>query len=75
VSAPVQGLGEQWAQPPNVTGYPPATAAFRDETRVSPAQAGGPSLTGGDAGWEAGPAYGERSPLVADDQAGRRGTP
>ena len=73
VSAPVQGLGEQWAQPPNVTGYPPATAALRDETGVSPAQASGPPPTGGDAGWEAGPAYGERSPLVADDQAGRRG--
>jgi hypothetical protein len=73
-SAPVQGLGEQRARPPNVTGYPPATAALGDETRVSPAQASGPPSTGGDAGWEAGPAYGERSPLVADDQAGRRGT-
>ena len=74
VSAPVQGLGEQWAQPPDVTGYPPATAPLGDETRVSPAQASGLPPTGGDAGWEAGPAYGERSPLVADDQAGRRGT-
>jgi len=30
---------------------------------------------GGDPAWEAGPAYGERNPLVTDDQTGRRGTP
>jgi hypothetical protein len=73
VSAPVQGLDEQWARPPDVTGYPPATPPYGDETRVSPAQASG-LLSTGDPGWEAGPAYGERGPLVADDQAGRRGT-
>jgi hypothetical protein len=73
VSAPVRGLGEQWAQPSDVAGYPPATAALGDETRVSPAQASGLPPTGGDPGWDAGPAYGERSPLVADDQAGRKG--
>ena len=29
---------------------------------------------GGDPAWQAGPAYGERSPLLTDDQAGRQGT-
>ena len=72
--APVRGPGEQWAQPSDVTGYPPATAHSGDETRVSAAQASGLRPTGGDPGWRAGPAYGERSPLVADDQAGREGT-
>jgi hypothetical protein len=71
---PVRGLDEQWAQPSDVAGYPPATAPYGEETRVSPAQASGLPPTGGDPGWEAGPAYGERSPLVADDQAGRKGT-
>jgi hypothetical protein len=74
VSAPVRGPGEQWAQPPNVTGYPPATAPYGDQTGASPAQPNGLPPTGGDPAWEAGPAYGERSPLVADDQAGRKGT-
>ena len=72
--APVRGPGEQWAQPSDVAGYPLATAPYGEETRVSPAQASGLPPTGGDPGWEAGPAYGERSPLVADDQAGRKGT-
>ena len=71
--APVRGRGEQWAQPSDVVGYPPATAPNRDQTGVSAAQASGlpPS---GDPGWEAGPVYGERSPLVAGDQAGRKDT-
>jgi hypothetical protein len=73
-SAPVRGLGEHWAQPSDVAGYPPATAPYGGETRVSPAQASGLPPTGGDPGRYAGPAYGERSPLVADDQAGRKGT-
>jgi hypothetical protein len=73
-SAPAREPGEKWAQPPGITGYPPATAPNGDETGISPAQASGPPPTGGDPGWEAGPAYGERSPLVADDQAGRKGT-
>ena len=72
--APVRGPGEQWAQPPDVAGYPSATAPNGDETRTSPAQASGLPPTGGDLVWEAGPAYGERSPLVADDRAGRKGT-
>jgi hypothetical protein len=71
--APVRGGGEQWAEPSDVAGYPPATAPLGDETGISPAQAGGLPPTGGP-GWEAGPAYGERSPLVAGDQAGRQGT-
>jgi hypothetical protein len=71
--APVRGLGEQWAQPSDVAGYPPATTPNGEETGVSPAQARGLPPTGGDPGREASPAYGERSPLIADDQAGRKG--
>jgi hypothetical protein len=73
-SAPVRGPSEQWAQPSDVTGYPPATAPYGDEARVSAAQASGLPPTGGEPGRGAGPAYGGRSPLVADDQAGSRGT-
>jgi hypothetical protein len=72
--ASVRGLGEQWAQPPNVISYPPATAPYGDQTEAAPAQASGLPPSGGDLGWETGPANGERSPLVADDQAGRKGT-
>jgi hypothetical protein len=74
VPAAAPGPGEKWAQPSDVTGYPPAAAPYGDETRVSPAQASGLPPTGGDPDWDTGPAYGERSPLVADDQAGRKGT-
>ena len=73
-SAPVRGRGEQWAQPSDVVGCPSATAPNGDQTGVAPAQASGLPATGADPGWEAGPAYGERSPLVAGDQAGRKGT-
>jgi hypothetical protein len=72
--APVRGPGEQWGRPSDVAGYPLATAPYGEETRIPPAQASGPPPAGGDPGWEDGPAYGERSPLVADDQAGRKGT-
>jgi hypothetical protein len=72
--APVRGPGEQRAQPSDVGGYPPATAPNGDETGVPAAQPSGLPPTGGDPGWEAGPAFGERSSLVADDQAGRKGT-
>ena len=72
--APVRGLGERWVQPADVAGYAPATAPNGDETGVPAAQASGLPSTGGDPGWEAGPAYGERSPLTAEDQAGRKGT-
>jgi hypothetical protein len=72
-SAPVRGLGEQWDQPSDMAGYPPATAPNGDQTRVPPAQASGLPPTGGDPGREAGPVYGERTPLVTDGQAGRQG--
>jgi hypothetical protein len=68
-AAAEQGPGGRWAQPSDLASYPPATAAgVSDQT---------PGLSvpgGGDRAWEAGPVYGERSPLVTDDQAGRQGT-
>jgi len=72
-SAPVRGLGEQWAPSSDVLGYQPATAPLGDETRVPPTQASNLPPTG-EPGREDGPAYGERSLLVTDDQAGRQGT-
>jgi hypothetical protein len=72
--APVQGLDRHWAQPSDVANYPPAATPNGDETEVSPAQASGLPPAGGDPGWEAGPAYGEQSPLVAGDQAAREDT-
>jgi hypothetical protein len=72
--APVRGPGEQWGQPSDVAGYPLAAAPYGEETRVPAAQASGLPPAGGDPAGEASPAYGERSPLVADDQAGRKGT-
>src|SRR5690242_4906436 len=56
--APVRGLGERWVQPADVAGSAPATAPNGDETGVPAAQASGLPSTGGDPGWEAGPAYG-----------------
>jgi hypothetical protein len=73
--AVTQGLSGQRAQSPDVASYPPATAAGVSEQTPGPAAPGsGLPPAGGDPAWEAGPAYGERSPLVTDDQAGRRGT-
>ena len=73
--AATQGLSGQWAQPSDMASYPPATAAgVSDQTPGLSAPASGLPPTGGDPAWEAGPAYGERSPLVTDDQAGRQGT-
>ena len=55
--------------------YPPATATgVGNQTPGLSGPASGLPPTGGDPAWEAGPAYGERSPLVTDDQAGRQGT-
>ncbi len=71
--AATQGLSGQWAQPSDVAGSPPATAALRDETLGLSAPASGLPPTGGDPAWEAGPAYGERGALVTDDQPGRQG--
>jgi hypothetical protein len=73
--AATQGLSEQWAQPADRASYPPATAAgVSDQTPGLSAPASGLPPAGGDLAWEAAPAYGERSPLVTDDQAGRQGT-
>ena len=73
--AATQGLSGQWAQPSDMDSYPPATAAgVSDQTPGLSGPASGLPPTGGDPAWEAGPAYGERSPLVTDDQAGRQGT-
>jgi hypothetical protein len=73
--AATQRLSGQWAQPSDMDSYPPATAAgVSDQTPGLSGPASGLPPTGGDPAWEAGPAYGERSPLVTDDQAGRQGT-
>ena len=73
--AATQGLSGQRAQPPDMASYPSATAAgVSDQTLGLAVPASGLPATGGDPAWEAGPAYGERSPLVTDDQAGRQGT-
>ena len=73
--AATQRLGGQWAQPSDMDSYPPATAAgVSDQTPGLSGPASGLPATGGDPAWKAGPAYGERSPLVTDDQAGRQGT-
>ena len=73
--AATQGFGGQWPQPSDVVGYPPATGGVSDETAGVSAPASGLPPAGGDRAWEAGPAHGERNPLVTDDQAGRQGTP
>jgi len=68
-------LGGQWAQPSDLASYPPATAAgIGDQTPGRSVPASGLPSTSGDPAWEAGPAYGERNPLVTDDQAARQGT-
>src|SRR5580693_2151196 len=73
--AATRGLSGQWAQSSDVDSYPPATAAgVSDQTPGLSAPAGDLPPAGGDPAWEADAAYGERSPLVADGQAGRRGT-
>ena len=73
--AATQGLSGQRAQPSDRAGYPPAAAAdVSDQTPGLSATASGLPAAGGDPAWEADPAYGERSPLVTDDQAGRQGT-
>lgn len=74
--AATQRLSGQWAQPSDMDSYPPATAAgVSDQTPGLSGPASGLPATAGDPAWKAGPAYGERSPLVTDDQAGRQGTP
>ena len=74
-AAATQGLSGQRAQPSGMASYPPATAAgVSDQAPGLSVPASGLPPAGGDPAWEAGPAYGERSPLVTDDQAGRQGT-
>ena len=73
--AATQGLSGQWAQPSDMDSYPPATAAgVSDQTPGLSGPTSDLPPAGGDPAWEADPAYGERSPLVTDDQAGRQGT-
>jgi hypothetical protein len=73
--AATQGLSGQWAPPSDLVSYPPATTAgVSDQTPGLSVSASGLPPAGGDPAWEAGPAYGERNPLVTDDQTGRRGT-
>ena len=73
--AATQRLSGQWAQPSDMASYPPATATgIGDQTPGLSGPASGLPPTGDDPAWEAGPAYGERSPLVTDDQTGRQGT-
>lgn len=73
--AATQEHSGQWAQPSDMASYPPATAArVSDQTPGHSGPASGLPPAGGDPAWPAGPAYGERSPLVTDDQAGRQGT-
>jgi hypothetical protein len=73
-AAPAAGQGPsgQWAQPPDVAGCPPS--GISDQTLGLSAPAGGPPPAGDDPAWKVGPAYGERTLLVTDDQAGRQGT-
>jgi hypothetical protein len=74
--AATQGLSGQSAQPSDMASYPPATAAgISNQTPGLSGPASGLPPAGDDPAWEAGPAYGERSPLVTDGQAGRQGTP
>jgi hypothetical protein len=73
--AAAQELSGQWAQPSDVAASSPATGGVSDETVRLSAPAGGLPPAGGDRAWEAGPAYSERNPLVADDQADRQDTP
>jgi hypothetical protein len=72
--AATQGLSGQRAQPSEMVGYQPKAAGASDQTLSRSAPAGGLPPTGGDPAWEAGPAHGQRSPLVTDDRAGRQGT-
>jgi hypothetical protein len=72
--AATQGLSGQWAPPSDVASYPPATAAgIGDQTPGLSVPASGLPPAGRDPAWEAGPAYGERNPLVTDDQTPRQG--
>jgi hypothetical protein len=73
--APAHGLSGQWTPPSGMASYPPATAAgVSDQTPGLSVPASGLPATGGNPAWDGGEAYGERNPLVTDDQAARQGT-
>jgi len=72
--AATQGLSGQWVPPSDLASYPPATGAgVSDKTPGLSVPVSGLPPVGGDPAWEAGPAYGERNPVVTDDQAPRQG--
>jgi hypothetical protein len=73
--AAAQELSGQRAEPSDIASYPAVTAGVSDQTLDLSAPASGLPPAGGDPVGEAGLAYGERTPLVSDDQAGRQGTP
>jgi hypothetical protein len=68
-------LSGQWAEPSDMASYQPATAAGgADQTLGLSAPVSDLPLADGEPVWAAGPAYGQRTPLVTDNQAGRQGT-
>ena len=72
--AATQEPSGQWVPLMVMASYPPATAAgIGDQTPGLSVPASGLPPTSGDPAGEAGPAYGERNPLVTDDQAARQG--
>jgi hypothetical protein len=69
------GASGQWAQPADLAGYPPpAATGSSDEPPNLSAPATSLPSTGSDPASQAGPAYGEPSPLISDDRPGRQGT-
>jgi hypothetical protein len=73
--AATHGVNGQWAPPSDLASYPPATAAgIGDQAPGLSVPASGQAPISDDPASEAGPAYGERNPLVTDDQAARQGT-
>jgi ElaB/YqjD/DUF883 family membrane-anchored ribosome-binding protein len=73
--AATQELSGPWAEPSDEADYPPATGGAGDAALGLSDPASDLPPVGGDQAWKAGPAYGERNPLVTDDQADRQGTP
>jgi hypothetical protein len=73
--AAAQELSGQRAEPSDIASYPAVTAGVSDQTLDLSAPASGLPPAGGDPVGGAGLAYGERTPLVSDDQPGRQGTP
>ena len=68
-------LSGQWAEPSDMASYQPATAAGgADQALGLSAPVSDLPPADDEPVWAAGPAYGERTPLVTDNQAGRQGT-